>query len=102
MKFYPDKDGLERYGLGPTESLIMEYLWSCTSPRTLSQVYECRNGGRAKTTINTTLVRLTRKGLLVYERPTGYTYFGFYRPAEPRATWEARQLAAVRAALEDM
>lgn len=98
IRYYPERDGLERYGLGPLEALLMDYLWSCNSPRTLAQIYYCRGSGRAKTTIQTTLFRLTRKGLLLFERPQHRD--GRYSPTEPRAEWEARQLAAVQKSLE--
>jgi predicted transcriptional regulator len=98
MHYRPDRAGLERYGLGPTEAALMEYLWECTSGRTLSQVVYYRADGRATTTIQTTLNRLTRKGLLIRSKTDSSHYC--YRPAEPRFEWEERQIAAVRAALE--
>lgn len=99
LHYRPDCGGLERYGLGPTEADLMDYLWSCTSGRTLTQICYYRADGRAVTTIQTTLNRLTRKGLLIRSK-TGSAHY-CYRPAEPRAVWEARQIAAVRAALEE-
>ena len=97
MNYRPDREGLERYGLGPTEAMLLDYLWSCTTPRTLAQIHYYRSGGRAKTTTQTTLNRLVKKGMLTRRKNGHYVY----APAEPRAVWEARQLAAVRAALED-
>jgi predicted transcriptional regulator len=99
MHYRPHKDGLERYGLGPTEAALMEYLWDCTSGRTLSQVVYYRADGRATTTVQTTLNRLTRKGLLIRSKTDSSHYR--YRPAETREVWEARQIAAVQAALEE-
>ena len=93
MHYYPDKDGLERFGLGPTESELMEYLWSCTAPRTLTQVCYYRANGRATTTVQTTLNRLVKKGLLTRSKADGGHYR--YAPIEPRAEWEARMIAAV-------
>ena len=98
LRYYPEKEGIERW-LGPLEGMLMEYLWSCTCPRTLAQIYYFRGEGRAKTTIQTTLWRLTKKGLLIFDRPHGRD--GRYSPAEPRDVWEARMLAIVRASLEE-
>lgn len=99
IRFHPERAGLERYGLGPTEAALMDYLWSCTSGRTLAQICYYRSGGRATTTTQTTLNRLVRKGLLVRSKTDSSRYR--YQPTEPREEWEARQLAAVQAALEE-
>ena len=93
MKYCPDRDGLERFGLGPTEAEFMDYMWSCTAPRTLTQVAYYRANGRKKTTCQTTLNRLVKKGLLTRTKPAGEHYR--YAPVEPRAEWEARMVAAV-------
>lgn len=97
MKYYPDRTGLERF-LGPTESELMSYLWECAGGRTLTQVAYYRANGRAKTTIQTTLNRLVRKGLLVRSKTDSSHYR--YTPVEPRDVWEARQLAVVQRSLE--
>ena len=97
MPYYPDRDGLERF-LGPTEAALMSYLWSCCSPRTLTQICFYRANGRATTTIQTTLNRLVTKGLLTRSKADGEMYR--YAPVEPRQAWEARQIAAVRESLD--
>ena len=97
IRYYPERDGLERFGLGPTEADIMDYLWNCTSARTLTQVFYYRHGGRAKTTIMTTLNRLVAKGLLIRSREGAH--YSRYAPAEPRQQWEARIIAAVKQSL---
>ena len=97
MPYYPDRDGLERF-LGPTEAALMSYLWSCCSPRTLTQICFYRANGRATTTIQTTLNRLVTKGLLTRSKADGEMYR--YAPIEPRQAWEARQIAAVRESLD--
>ncbi len=93
LKYYPERDGLERFGLGPTEAVIMEYLWSCTHSRTLTHICYYRADGRATTTIQTTLNRLVKKGLLSRSKADGGHYR--YAPVETREQWEARQIAAV-------
>ena len=98
MKYCPDKCGLERFGLGPTEAELMDYLWNCCSPRTLTQINYYRARGRATTTVQTTLNRLVKKGLLIRSKADGGHYR--YAPVEPRAEWEARMIAAVRESLE--
>ena len=97
MPYYPDRDGLERF-LGPTEAALMSYLWSCCSPRTLTQICFYRANGRATTTIQTTLNRLVTKGLLTRSKADGEMYR--YAPIEPRQAWEERQIAAVRDSLD--
>ena len=92
MRYNPEHDGLERF-LGPTETEMMEYLWSCCNPRTLTQVCYYRANGRAKTTVQTTLNRLVKKGLLTRSKADGGHYR--YAPIETRAEWEARMIAAV-------
>lgn len=91
-----DADGLERW-LGPLEAALMDYLWDCTSPRTLAQVHYYRGGGRTSSTIQTTLHRLVRKGLLRRVEAPHADYQ--YTPVEPRETWEARQIEIVRESL---
>jgi len=97
MKYDTDKTGIERF-LGVREADVMAYLWDCCSPRSLAQVCYFHSGGKAKTTIQTTLNRLWRKGLLV--RTGGKQDYRYY-PAEPRDVWEARQLAIVRESLDN-
>ena len=97
MPYYPDRDDLERF-LGPTEAALMEYLWNCCSPRTLTQIVYYRANGRATTTIQTTLNRLVNKGLLIRSKAEGEMYR--YAPIEPRQAWEERQIAAVRDSLD--
>jgi predicted transcriptional regulator len=97
MTYHPDRDGLERFGLGPREAAIMEYMWDCCTPRTLRHVCYYRSEGRAVTTVQTTLNRLVNKGLLKKVKDGREHYH--YSPIEPRAVWEARQLAAVRESL---
>lgn len=95
MIYRPDRTGLERF-LGPTEAYYMAYLWSCRGGRTLRQIMECRSDGRAKTSVQTTLNRLARKGLLRRtETPRDYRY----TPTEPREAWEARMVEIVRGSL---
>lgn len=95
--YHPDRSDLERF-LGPTESELMSYLWECSKGRTLTQIYYYRANGRAKTTVQTILNKLVRKGLLTRTK-NGTEHF-VYAPAEPRAQWEARQLEAVQKSLE--
>ena len=97
IRYYPERDGLERFGLGPTEAELMDYLWSCTCPRTLAQIAYYRANGRAKNTIMTTLNRLVKKGLLTRTK-LGTEHFR-YAPVEPRTVWEARIIAAVKQSL---
>lgn len=94
--YHPDRDDLERF-LGPTESELMSYLWQCSSGRTLAQIVYYRANGRATTTIQTILNKLVRKGLLTRTKREKEHYV--YAPAEPRAVWEARQVAAVQQSL---
>lgn len=95
--YHPDRNDLERF-LGPTESELMSYLWECSSGRTLTQIAYYRANGRAKTTIQTILNKLVRKGLLTRSKEDSRHYR--YAPVEPRAQWEARQLTAVQKSLE--
>ena len=98
IRYYPERDGLERFGLGPTEAIIMAHMWSCTRPRTLTQVCFYCADGRAVTTVQTTINRLVKKGLLTRTAPDGGHYR--YAPVEPRQQWEDRIIEAVKESLK--
>ncbi len=74
--------------LGELESQVMEVVWA-RGAATVREVHEAVNRQRplAYTTIMTVMTRLAEKGILRRELVEG-AYV--YRPAEPRAAFEAR------------
>jgi predicted transcriptional regulator len=85
--------GLEHW-LGSLECAVMEVLWSFPSPMTLQQVYAAvrrRIGWRAKTTIQTTLKRLERKGVIAGGRNGRYKWVAMVT----REAWIQERVSAV-------
>ncbi len=75
------RPGLEKF-LGPLEAQVMEAVWAL-GPCTVRQVYERLGRQRerplAYTTVMTTMVRLTGKGLLQrHRRGAAYVYVSRY------------------------
>ncbi len=81
--------------LGELESQVMEVVWA-RGAATVREVHEAVNRQRplAYTTIMTVMTRLAEKGILRRELVEG-AYV--YRPAEPRAAFEARAASRCRA-----
>lgn len=82
FQFSPDKGGLQKF-LGPLEAQIMTALWDQQHyPASAKAIHKALLQERqiAYTTINTTMDRLVRKGMV--QRDKQGSAFG-YRPAYP-------------------
>jgi predicted transcriptional regulator len=80
--------------LGSLEACVMGVLWASPSPLTLQQVYadgRRRIGWRAKTTVQTTLKRLERKGVIAGGRNGRYKWAAMMT----REMWIQERVSAV-------
>lgn len=68
--------------ISETELQILKYLWSQSNPKTFSEIMEyfnsCEKKEWKKQTLNTFLLRLTKKGYLITDKSAGRA---LYRPS---------------------
>ena len=84
----------KRRARGELESEVLAALWAADEPLSPGQVHAELTPGLAYNTVQTILIRLHDKGLLLRE-PDGRTHL--YRPAQAQADLAASQMHAVLA-----
>ena len=82
--------------ISETEFLILNYLWSQSEPKTFSQIMEhfnsCEKKDWKKQTLNTFLLRLTKKGYLIADKNAGRALYSPSISSEEYHQQYARQI----------
>lgn len=99
--FYTGRDDLEK-ALGPLEARILILLWDATGPRTIREICETI-GDLAMSTIQTTVNRMLRKGMIAQlgVRHRGPASNARYIPAQSEQELRRRIVREVIQALRD-